>query len=89
MMVGLAKPRPTLQSQNNGDPVMTNRREFLKLSSLVGLGATVPTFLARTAFAAPDAAKPGALGRAAEALRGPPLDDGGPRKASAHPTEPE
>jgi uncharacterized protein (DUF1501 family) len=39
---------------------MTNRREFLKLSSLVGLGATVPTFLARTAFAAPDAAKPGA-----------------------------
>ena len=60
MMVGLAKPRPTLQSQNNGDPVMTNRREFLKLSSLVGLGITVPTFLARTAFAAPDAAKPGA-----------------------------
>jgi len=39
---------------------MTNRREFLKASSLVGLGATVPTFLARTAIAAPDAAKPGA-----------------------------
>src|SRR5256885_11138386 len=39
---------------------MTNRREFLKLSSLVGLGTTVPTFLARTAFAAPDAGKPGA-----------------------------
>jgi uncharacterized protein (DUF1501 family) len=39
---------------------MTNRREFLKVSSLVGLGATVPTFLARTALAAPDAAKPGA-----------------------------
>jgi len=39
---------------------MTNRREFLKLSSLVGLGATVPTFLARTALAAPDAGKPGA-----------------------------
>jgi uncharacterized protein (DUF1501 family) len=39
---------------------MTNRREFLKVSSLVGLGTTVPTFLARTAFAAPDAAKPGA-----------------------------
>src|SRR6476646_8824971 len=38
---------------------MTNRREFLKASSLVGLGATVPTFLARTAFAAPDAGKPG------------------------------
>jgi uncharacterized protein (DUF1501 family) len=40
--------------------VMTNRREFLKTSSLVGLGATVPTFLARTALAAPDASKPGA-----------------------------
>jgi uncharacterized protein (DUF1501 family) len=39
---------------------MTNRRDFLKVSSLVGLGATVPTFLARTAFAAPDASKPGA-----------------------------
>src|SRR6478752_8938056 len=39
---------------------MTNRRDFLKVSSLVGLGATVPTFLARTALAAPDAAKPGA-----------------------------
>lgn len=39
---------------------MTNRRGFLKLSSLVGIGASVPTFLARTAFAAPDAAKPGA-----------------------------
>lgn len=39
---------------------MTDRREFLKSSSLVGLGAAVPTFLARTALAAPDAAKPGA-----------------------------
>ena len=39
---------------------MTNRRDFLKVSSLVGLGATIPTFLARTAFAAPDASKPGA-----------------------------
>src|SRR6476660_1660726 len=39
---------------------MTTRRDFLKVSSLVGLGATVPTFLARTALAAPDAAKPGA-----------------------------
>jgi uncharacterized protein (DUF1501 family) len=39
---------------------MTSRREFLKTSSLVGLGTTVPTFLARTALAAPDAAKPGA-----------------------------
>ncbi|HEX3147441.1 MAG TPA: DUF1501 domain-containing protein [Gemmataceae bacterium] len=39
---------------------MSSRRDFLKVSSLVGIGATVPTFLARTAFAAPDAAKPGA-----------------------------
>ena len=39
---------------------MTNRRDFLKASSLVGLGTTVPTFLARTALAAPDASKPGA-----------------------------
>src|SRR3954451_2698487 len=39
---------------------MTNRRDFLKVSSLVGLGTTVPTFLARTALAAPDASKPGA-----------------------------
>src|SRR5215217_607128 len=39
---------------------MTNRRDFLKMSSLVGIGSTVPTFLARTALAAPDAAKPGA-----------------------------
>jgi uncharacterized protein (DUF1501 family) len=39
---------------------MTNRRDFLKASSLVGLGATVPAFLARTALAAPDASKPGA-----------------------------
>jgi uncharacterized protein (DUF1501 family) len=39
---------------------MTNRRDFLKVSSLVGLGATVPTFLARTALAAPDASNPGA-----------------------------
>jgi uncharacterized protein (DUF1501 family) len=39
---------------------MTNRRDFLKVSSLVGLGATVPTFLARTALAAPDTSKPGA-----------------------------
>src|SRR5688572_22276633 len=39
---------------------MTSRRDFLKVSSLVGLGATVPTFLARTALAAPDASRPGA-----------------------------
>lgn len=40
---------------------MTNRREFLKTSSLVGVGMTVPTFLARTALAAPEASKPGAI----------------------------
>jgi uncharacterized protein (DUF1501 family) len=39
---------------------MTDRRAFLKASSLAGLGAAVPTFLARTALAAPDAARPGA-----------------------------
>jgi uncharacterized protein (DUF1501 family) len=38
----------------------TNRRDFLKYSSLVGIGASVPNFLARTAIAAPDAARPGA-----------------------------
>lgn len=38
----------------------TTRRDFLKTSSLVGLGATVPTFLARTAGAAPTAEKAGA-----------------------------
>jgi len=39
---------------------MTTRRRFLQYSSLVGLGSSVPAFLARTGFAAPDAAKPGA-----------------------------
>jgi len=39
---------------------MTTRRRFLQSSALVGFGATVPTFLGRTAVAAPDAAKPGA-----------------------------
>src|SRR5215207_4546212 len=39
---------------------MNTRREFLHQSSLLGFGATVPTFLGRTALAAPDAAKPGA-----------------------------
>src|SRR3954466_5502500 len=39
---------------------MASRRDFLKVSSLIGIGATVPTFLARTAFAAPDASRPGA-----------------------------
>jgi uncharacterized protein (DUF1501 family) len=39
---------------------MSTRREFLKYSSLVGVGASVPSFLARTALAAPDAGKPGA-----------------------------
>src|SRR4051812_15501007 len=35
------------------------RREFLKTSGLVAFGASVPTFLGRTAFAAGDAAAPG------------------------------
>jgi len=39
---------------------MTTRRDFLKTSSLLGFGATVPAFLGRTAFAAPPADKPGA-----------------------------
>jgi len=39
---------------------MTTRRQFLQSSALVGFGANVPTFLGRTAVAAPDAAKPGA-----------------------------
>jgi uncharacterized protein (DUF1501 family) len=39
---------------------MTTRRDFLKTSTLLGFGATVPTFLGRTALAAPNADKPGA-----------------------------
>jgi len=39
---------------------MTNRRNFLKSSTLLGFGATVPTFLGRAAQAAPAAGKPGA-----------------------------
>jgi len=39
---------------------MTNRRNFLKSSSLFGFGATAPQFLGRTAFAAPTADKKGA-----------------------------
>jgi uncharacterized protein (DUF1501 family) len=39
---------------------MTTRRDFLKTSSLIALGPTVPSFLGRTAFAAPPAGKPGA-----------------------------
>jgi uncharacterized protein (DUF1501 family) len=39
---------------------MTTRRDFIKASTLLGFGATVPAFLGRTALAAPDAAKPGA-----------------------------
>ena len=37
-----------------------NRRDFLKDTSMVALGLSVPTFLSRTANAAPNAAKPGA-----------------------------
>ena len=39
---------------------MSSRREFLKSTSLLGFGASVPTFLGRTAFAAPPAGSPGA-----------------------------
>jgi uncharacterized protein (DUF1501 family) len=38
---------------------MHSRRDFLKTSSLVGFGLTVPAFLGRTALAAPPAGKPG------------------------------
>jgi uncharacterized protein (DUF1501 family) len=39
---------------------MTTRRDFLKHSSLIGFGATVPTFLGRSALAARTADQPGA-----------------------------
>jgi uncharacterized protein (DUF1501 family) len=39
---------------------MSTRRDFIKTSALLGFGATVPTFLGKTAFAAPQAGKPGA-----------------------------
>jgi uncharacterized protein (DUF1501 family) len=39
---------------------MSTRRDFLKTSTLLGFGATVPTFLGRTAFAAPPADANGA-----------------------------
>lgn len=39
---------------------MTTRRDFLRSSSLLGFGGTVPAFLGRTALAAPAADKPGA-----------------------------
>ncbi|MBL8866636.1 MAG: DUF1501 domain-containing protein [Planctomycetia bacterium] len=39
---------------------MNDRRDFLRASSLLGFGATVPTFLGNTALAAPPADKPGA-----------------------------
>ncbi|HLW64555.1 MAG TPA: hypothetical protein VKS79_04485, partial [Gemmataceae bacterium] len=38
---------------------MQTRRDFLKTSSLIGFGLTVPAFLGRTALAAPPAGKPG------------------------------
>lgn len=40
--------------------MFATRREFLKASSLISWGLTVPTFLGRTANAAPAAGKPGA-----------------------------
>ncbi len=39
---------------------MTTRRDFIKQSTLLGFGATVPTFLGHTALAARTADKPGA-----------------------------
>jgi uncharacterized protein (DUF1501 family) len=39
---------------------MTTRRDFLKTSTLLGFGGTVPAFLGNTALAAPTADKPGA-----------------------------
>lgn len=39
---------------------MSTRRDFLRSSSLLGFGGTVPAFLGRTALAAPPADKPGA-----------------------------
>ncbi len=39
---------------------MQNRRDFLKTSSLVAMGLTVPAFLSRTALAAPPSDKAGA-----------------------------
>ena len=39
---------------------MSTRRDFLRSSTLLGFGGTVPTFLGRTALAAPAADKPGA-----------------------------
>src|SRR5439155_18262770 len=43
-----------------GAAMNATRREFLKTGSLVSLGLTVPTFLRRTALAAPLADKKGA-----------------------------
>src|SRR5215813_8701082 len=40
--------------------MFTTRREFLKTSSLVALGAGMPAFLSRTAAQAPAADRPGA-----------------------------
>ena len=39
---------------------MNTRREFLKHSTLLGFGATVPTFLGKTALAVPRADQKGA-----------------------------
>lgn len=39
---------------------MTDRRDFLRTSALLGFGASVPTFLGNTALAAPTSDKPGA-----------------------------
>lgn len=39
---------------------MTDRRDFLRTSALLGFGASVPTFLGKSALAAPTSDKPGA-----------------------------
>src|SRR5437868_7072387 len=39
---------------------MQHRRDFLKTSSLIGMGGVIPTFLAKTALAAPSASTNGA-----------------------------
>src|ERR1700722_15936081 len=47
-------------SNVKGDRQMLTRRSFLKTSSLVALGSTVPAFISRTAAQAPQANLPGA-----------------------------
>src|SRR5262245_45100915 len=53
----LAKPYAAIDKERLMFPT---RREFLKTSSLMAWGLTVPAFVSRTALAAPTADKPGA-----------------------------